>query len=114
MNRRYRKLRTRFEPEARFEVSPVPPAPFRGTGETELERLKNRLLHELLAGADDPDLYAQLRRATNEAAALAWTTSFPLLVLPELLQEKASTARRYVKRQAALRGRPCPTLGEAA
>jgi len=114
MNRRYRKLRTRFEPETRFELTPVPPAPFRGTRETELERLKDQLLRELLTEAENPALYAPLRRATNEAAALAWTTSFPLLVLPELLREKAIAARRYVKRQAALLKRPCLTMDRAA
>ena len=110
MNRRYRKLRPRFEPDTRFELTPVPPAPFRGTGETELDRFKNRLLRELLASTDEPELYAPLRRATNEAAALAWTTPFPLLFLPELLREKADAARRYVERQTALLKRPCPIL----
>ena len=109
-----RTLRTRFEPEARFEVAPVPPAPFRGTRETELERFKNQLLRELLAGTDDPELYAPLRRATNEAAALAWTTPFPLLVFPELLREKAEAVRRYAKRQAALLKRSRPIVDAAA
>jgi hypothetical protein len=71
MKRCYRTLRTRFEPDTHFELAPVPPAPFRSTRETELERFKNRLLRELLAGTDEPALYAPLRRATNEAAALA-------------------------------------------
>ena len=114
MNRRYRKLRAQFEPEARFEIAPVPPAPFRGRRETELERLKDRLLQELLADAENPALYTPLRRATNEAAALAWTTPFPLLLLPELLREKAATARRYVKRQASLLKRPGPNMDQAA
>jgi hypothetical protein len=114
MKRCYKKLRPRFEPDTRFELTPVPPAPFRGTRETELEQFKNRLLRELLANTDEPELYAPLRRATNEAAALAWTTPFPLLVLPELLREKADTARRYAERQAALLKRPCPIINVAA
>ena len=61
-----------------------------------------RLLRDLLAGASDAMMHASLRRATSDAAALAWTTSFPLLVLPELVREKADSARRYVRRQAAL------------
>src|SRR5262245_44001502 len=39
-----RKLPARFGPETRFEVRPVPVVPFRATAETELERLKKRLL----------------------------------------------------------------------
>ena len=101
-HRNLRKLRTRFEQETRFEL-PVPPAaPFRGMLETDLERLKAELLRDLLAGAPDPALHAPLRRATSDAAALAWTTSFPLLVLPELVREKAESATRYARRQAAL------------
>ena len=110
MNRRYLKLRPRFVPDTLLEVTPVPSAPFRGPRETELERLKNRLLWELLANTKNPKLYAPLRRATNEAAALAWTTQFPLLVLPELLREKTDAARRYVERQSALLKRPCLML----
>ena len=69
-NRNFRKVRTRFDPETRFE-QPVPPAaPFRGVLETDLERLKTELLGVLLAGAPDPNLHASLRRATSDAAAL--------------------------------------------
>ena len=101
-SRNHRKSRTRLGPEARFHL-PVPPAaPFRGALETDLELLKSRLLRDLLAGASDAMMHASLRRATSDAAALAWTTSFPLLVLPELVREKADSARRYVRRQAAL------------
>jgi len=114
MNRRQNKVPTEFAPETRFAVFPVPAAPFRGTQETELDRLKNRLLRELLAGATTAELYAPLRRASNEAAALAWTTPFPLLVLPELLREKAETARRYTRKQAALLKRNTPAMGQAA
>ena len=48
MNREYNKLKARFGPETRFEVKPAPPATFRATQETELERLKGRLLRERL------------------------------------------------------------------
>ena len=114
MSKRYKRPFARFAPEAWFEVASVPPAPFRGTRETELDKLKDRLLRELLAETDNTALYAPLRRATNEAAALAWTTPFPLLLLPELLREKAATARRYVKRQEALLRRHYPTMDCAA
>jgi len=113
-DKNHRKVRTRFAPETRFDV-PVPPAaPFRGTLENDLERLKASLLRELLAGARDAALHAPLRRATNDAAALAWTTAFPLLVLPELVREKAENARTYVRRQAALLKRARSRMGRAA
>lgn len=113
-NQNHRKVRTEFAPETRFDL-PVPPAaPFRGSLETDLERLKARLLRELLDAASDAQLHAPLRRATNDAAALAWTTPFPLLVLPELVREKAASARRYVQRQAALLQRARPGMGRAA
>ena len=112
-NRNFRKVRTRFDPETRFE-QPVPPAaPFRGVLETDLERLKAELLGVLLAGAPDPNLHASLRRATSDAAALAWTTAFPLLVLPELVREKAESATRYARRQAALLKRARPATRAA-
>jgi len=68
--------------------------------ETQLERLKDQLLQESLRRLETPELSGPLRRAGNEAAALAWTTAYPLLVFPELFQEKALAARHYALRQA--------------
>ena len=104
-NDRYRKVPTRFEPETRFEVKPVPPAPFRALQETELERLKNRLLVGLLNDLNVPEMNVFVRRAANEAAALAWVTPYPLLTFPELFEEKVLTALRYAERQTAVRER---------
>lgn len=97
-----RELKARFEPEFRFEVTPVPAVPFRGTRQSELDRLKDHLLRELLERTDDGAIYAGYRRAANEAAALAWTTPFPLLFFPSLFEEKAREAARYAERQARL------------
>jgi hypothetical protein len=77
--------------------------PFRGTQETELDRLKTRLLQEWLRQTPDEQLYAPLRRAANEAAALAWFTPFPLLFFPGLLEEKARAALRQGARQRYVR-----------
>ena len=107
-------MTTRFEPETRFEVAPVPAVPFRGTQETELDRLKARLLRELLAQTPDEQFYAPLRRAANEAAALAWFTPFPLLFFPGLLEEKARAALRHGARQRYIRDRSENLLEEAA
>jgi len=101
----YRRVPTRFGPETRFEVKPVPPAPFRATQETELERLKNRLLLGTLTELEAPEATAYVRRAANEAAALAWVTPYPLLAFPVLFEEKVETALLYAERQNSVRVR---------
>jgi hypothetical protein len=101
MNRNRTLVPTEFGPETRFEVRANPPAPFRATQETEFERLKNKLLaQQLLAAA--PELNAPLRRAANDAAALAWATVFPLLVFPVLFEEKTDAAVLRAGRQARI------------
>ena len=72
---------------------------------TELERLKDRLLLERLNETSEPELNARLRRAANEAAALAWFTTFPLLVFPTLFEEKALTARIQAQKQKCVQMR---------
>ena len=96
------RLRAEFSPAPRFTVRPVPAAPFRATQETEFERLKNRLLTEKLLAAAQPALNAPLRRAANEAAALAWVAFYPLLVFPALFEEKSRAALRQAERQARI------------
>ena len=110
MNANYRRVATRFEPETRFEVTPVPPAAFRATQETELERLKNRLLQQTLNELTAPQANGFLRRAANEAAALAWETRFPLLVFPGLFEEKTRAALLQTERQASVRRRSLELL----
>jgi len=107
------KVATWFQPETRFEVAPVSAVPFRGTQETELDRLKARLLQTLLDQTPDERLYALLRRAANEAASLAWFTPFPLLLFPALLEEKARLALRQGARQRCIRHRSQTLLEEA-
>lgn len=91
-------LKTKFDRATRFEVKPVA-ATFRVTPDAELEKLKSRLLLEWLGANYDPELNAPLRRAANEAAALAWATQFPLLFFPTLLAEKAQLELRRVEKQ---------------
>jgi hypothetical protein len=52
---------------------------------------------------DLQDLDAVLQRARRDAEALAWTTPFPRLVLPGLLEEKKSEALGYWRRQHSIR-----------
>ena len=105
MNTEYRSVPTRFGPETGFEVKPVPPAPFRARQENELERLKAQLLSERLGALGDPAAVGQLRRAANEAAALAWITRYPVLFFPVLFEEKAETALLCAERQEQVRQR---------
>ncbi len=95
----------RFGPETRFELRPTAAAPFRAAQETEFERLKGQLLAEQLQQTREAELNAPLRRAANEAAALAWVTQFPLLVFPVLFAEKTAVAVRQAERQARIYSR---------
>jgi hypothetical protein len=101
--KKYKQVRTRFEPETRFEVGAVAPVPFRGALETELEQLKARLLGPLLDASAKPEQSTPLRQAANEAAGLAWFTPFPLLFFPALLEEKVYAAQRQEARQRQIR-----------
>ena len=74
-------------------------APARGAAELELDSLKEKLLRPLIEKTSDQQAEAVLRRAGTEAAALAWTTPFPLLFLPELLEEKLDKAEQHIARQ---------------
>jgi len=105
MYKNNQRLPARFDPETRFEVAPVPAATFRAARETELEHLKNRLLRQTLAELTAPEASGFVRRAANEAAALAWDTRFPLLVFPGLFEEKTTAALRQVERQASIHRR---------
>jgi hypothetical protein len=96
-------LRPRFRTEERPDAPAEAAAPFRGAQETQLERLKERLLRDLLAEASArPDLNVAYRKAAADAAALAWLTPFPLLFLPILVKEKATEARERAERQRML------------
>jgi hypothetical protein len=109
----YKRVQPRFEAETRFEIGPLAPVPVRGTGETELEQLKARLLRALLAPVAEPELNTALQRAADEAASVAWFTPFPLLFFPTLLEEKAAGARRQQARQREIRQRTQGLLAEA-
>jgi hypothetical protein len=101
MNKNKTQVPTKFAPESRFDLRPAPSAPFRAVQETEFDRLKNTLLAEQLVEAT-PELNAPLRRAANDAAALAWATVFPLLVFPVLFEEKIDAAVLRAERQARI------------
>lgn len=89
MNTNKTILKTEFGADTRFELRPTP---------DKFERLKNKLLAIRVqqAGAkwEEP-----LRDAANEAAALAWTTTVPSLVFPELFEEKIAATVAQTQRQ---------------
>ena len=98
-----RRLPARFGRDARFAVHVTPAVNFRGTEPNEFEQLKDRLLREQLRTETRAEFLTLLRQAANDAAAVAWTAPYPLLVLPELFREKVAAARRYDAKQTSLR-----------
>src|SRR5262245_51935699 len=81
-------------PADRFWSREDNPVPFTQSIETDLERLKNRLLREAIGSCVKVIRHTFMRRAANEAAAIAWLEPYPLLVFPELFSEKANLAER--------------------
>ncbi len=96
-------LNARLAAGTRYGAVPVQAAPFRATGEIEFDRLKHLLLRVALDTAAKAELCAPLKRAANDAAAVAWLTSFPLLFFPALFEEKAATAQVQAVRQMKVR-----------
>lgn len=82
--------------------------------DTELERLKRRMLRERLEEATTTELLVALRRAANEAAALAWLEPFPLLAFPELFNEKQVGEKARIERQQLVRARSAEFFIQAA
>jgi hypothetical protein len=99
MNTKKIAQKAEFGAETGFELPSI--APFGETHENEFERLKGKLLASRLQQAGTK-WEAPLRDAASEAAALAWTTTAPLLFFPELFEEKAVTAVLQNKRQARI------------
>jgi hypothetical protein len=113
MKTQTRRLRTRFEPETRFNV-PAPALPFRAVLETELDRLRAALLRQALEEHRGATAAVALRWAAQDATALAGTTTHPLLVLPELFAEKARAALTRATRQERVYERTRVIMAEAA
>ncbi len=99
----YKRVPSEFGAETRFGVRPHAASPFRAMQEAGLGRLERRLLTERLGEVLDPKLIGYVRAAAHEAAALAWATSYPVLVFPILFAEKADAALRRAERQEQVR-----------
>lgn len=89
----------------RFIWHADPPVSFRDIDENELERIKNSLLKAALQTVASPSLIPLIRRAANEAAAVAWLEPHPRLVFPALFEEKAAAARKFHHKQNMVRSR---------
>jgi hypothetical protein len=64
-----------------------------------LRLLEEQLTEKLAAEMEGIMPHHLLRQAMNEAEALAWTTRYPLLFLPDLAEEKVQSARQWTNRQ---------------
>jgi len=103
MNTKHRRVQAEFGPEARFDIQPVPPAPFRAIQENEFEELKSVLVRQRIETLWKAELSIYVRRAANEAAALAWVTPYPLLVFPVLFDEATDAVLLFADRQQQVR-----------
>lgn len=91
--------------ESGFEGGPMLSTPQRGELEARLDQLKEQLLEPVLNSTRSAAAMRELRRAADEAAALAWFTVCPILVLPALLEEKVRSALQWWERQEMIRPR---------
>jgi hypothetical protein len=79
-----------------------------------LDVLHDRLLAAALRRNATPSLVPGIRRAAQEAAAIAWLQPFPLLAFPGLFEEALHAARRRHHRQNLIRSRSEEWLGLAS
>jgi hypothetical protein len=93
------KVPARFGPEVRFEVKPRAAVLANAELGHRFALLKDWMLSQSVEQAEDLSVLGLLRRAANEAAALAWTTPYPLLVYPILFEEVASVLKHRLERQ---------------
>ncbi len=111
MKTTYRQVLTQFGPETQFDVPLGAAAPFRAVVQDRFDQLQRQMLAARLEMLWEPRLNSPVRRAANEAAALAWLTPYPLLVFPVLFEEKADLAVRQDARQEQVRQRSRELLG---
>jgi hypothetical protein len=101
-----RKLNAYFDPETEFEAEVL-----RGESlKQAFAGLQDNLVNETLDETETLALHAPVKHAANEAAGLAWTTSFPLLVFPALFQEKVERARRHQDRAERIKAQTADLL----
>jgi len=92
-----------------LESSParVEPRPFSALGtahpsgrtHSQLHQLKRKLLCVALEETPETGLFKRLCGAANQAAELAWATSYPLLVFPRLFDEMIKAVRERFQQE---------------
>lgn len=102
---RDQRLTARFAPEVEFELTPLAGAVSPEAVRIKFQELQSRLVEESLSVTQIPSVRIGIRRAALEAAALSWTTPFPLLVMPVLFLEKTRETRRRLEKQQEVRWR---------
>lgn len=105
-----RKLKTFFDPDTEFEADVLAGKPLQEA----FARLQEALVAETLDATDRIALYEPLKQAANEAAGLAWTTGFPLLVFPTLFEEKTERTLLREQRAERIKAQTAEFLMEAA
>jgi hypothetical protein len=99
---RQQQLSARFAPEVEFELSPVPGPVPPETVRIKFDELQGRLVEATMGESTSPFVRGRIHQAARDAAALAWTTPYPLLVLPELFLEKAREAGQRLDKQRSV------------
>jgi len=104
-----RRIPTYFDPDTEFEAPLLEGEPLRRT----FAGLQDDLVNEILGETETITLHAPLKQAANEAAGLAWTTGYPLLVFPVLFNEKTEIARQRQERAQRIKAKTADLM-EAA
>ena len=104
-----RKLNAYFDPETEFEADVLRGEPLKQA----FAGLQENLINETLGETETLALHGPVKHAANEAAGLAWTTAFPLLVFPTLFQEKVDGARKHQDRAQRIKAQTADLLMEA-
>ena len=95
-----RMLNPRFDAEVRFELKPQPKSRKKMDRlKEDFDALQERLENSVLRESINPRLHSAVSMASNEAAAVAWTTRYPLLVMPGLFEEKLRVRLLWQQRQ---------------
>ena len=104
-----RKIHTYFDPETEFEAEVLRGEPLKAA----FAGLQETLVTETLDETQTLALQAPVKQAANEAAGLAWTTGFPLLVFPTLFAEKVDVVRKRQDRAERIKAQTAGLLMEA-
>src|SRR6266404_846134 len=84
-----------------------------GRTHSQLHQLKRKLLRVALEETPETELFKRLSGAANQAAELAWATSYPLLVFPHLFDEMVKAVRERFQQEQISDGQSSLTSSDA-